>query len=217
MTEHEKHYTLGEDIASSVVHGLGFVLGIVELILLVVFSSLEGDPWLIVSCSVFGLTIVVLYGASTMYHSLRGTKSRYVFRILDHSSIFFLIAGTYTPYTLVVLRGVWGWILFGIVWLGFILGTVFKSIAVKKLKIISTILYVAMGWVILIALKELIIRTPTGALILLLIGGLAYTAGVPFYAIKKIPYNHAIWHVFVLAGTTFHFLSVFLFIIPLLS
>lgn len=211
----EKIYSTGEEIANSIVHGIGWALGIAELVLLVVFSSMDGDPWLIVSCTIFGVTIVIMYASSTMYHSLQGARSKYVFKILDHSSIFFLIAGTYTPFTLVYLRGGLGWLLFSIVWIGFVLGTVFKSLAVKKLNILSTAIYVAMGWVILIAIRKLFETVPTGGIILLLLGGLAYTLGVPFYGIKKIPYNHAIWHLFVLAGTTFHFFSVFLYVIPI--
>ncbi|MGA1822097.1 MAG: PAQR family membrane homeostasis protein TrhA [Thermoplasmatota archaeon] len=204
----------GEEIASSVTHGIGFILGTVELILLVVFSSLYGDAWTIVSCSIFGATIVMMYAMSTLYHGLRGRRVKHIFKILDHSSIFFLIAGTYTPFTLVFLRGPWGWTLFGIVWAGFILGTVFKSLAVKKMNILSTATYIIMGWGAVIALKELIDKVPPGALIFLILGGLMYTIGVPFYAMKKIPFNHAVWHLFVLAGTTFHFLSVFLYVIP---
>lgn len=217
MEKEKPEYTTGEEIASSVIHGIGCVLGIAALILLVVFSSIYGDVWTIVSCSIFGVTIVVMYAMSTLYHSLRGQRVKHLFKIFDHSSIFFLIAGTYTPFTLVFLRGPWGWALFGFVWTGFILGTVFKSLAVKKMKILSTITYVAMGWVVVIAMKELITKVPAGGLIFLVLGGLMYTLGVPFYVSKKIPFNHAIWHLFVLAGTVFHFLSIFLYVIPLPS
>jgi len=215
MSKISPEYTIGEEVASSVIHGIGFILGILELSLLVVFSSANGDPWMIVSCSIFGATIVLMYAMSTLYHSFQGSKVKHLFKIFDHSSIFFLIAGTYTPFTLVYLRGPWGWSMFGFVWITTILGTVFKSLAVKKLKVLSTIAYVVMGWVVVIAIRELILRVPSGGLIFLLLGGLMYTLGVPFYALKRIPFNHAIWHLFVLAGTTFHFLSIFLYVIPI--
>jgi hemolysin III len=215
MKEPAHSYTVNEEIASSVIHGVGWMLGIAELILLVIFSAIYGSIWHIVSCTVFGVTIVVMYAVSTVYHSLRGSGAKHVFKILDHSSIFLLIAGTYTPYTLVFLRGLSGWVLFGIVWTGFILGTVFKSFAIKKLKILSVVLYIIMGWSVIPVIGEVIKRVPAGGVILLFTGGVFYTVGVPFYILKRIPFNHAIWHLFVLAGTTFHFLSVFLYVIPI--
>jgi hemolysin III len=179
----------------------------------VVFSSFTGDPWLIVSCTVFGAGLVLLYSNSTMYHALQARTAKKVFKILDHSSIFFLIAATYTPYTLVVLRGVWGWLLFGIVWGGFVLGTVMKVFFAGRYKWISVGIYIALGWCVLLAIGPVIRNLPLPGLILLAAGGVSYSIGALIYAKKGLRYSHAIWHIYVLIGSLFHFLSVFFYVI----
>ena len=216
MFEVVREYTKGEEIASSVVHGIGWVLSIAMLVLLVVFSAIFGDAWHIVSCSIYGATIVLMYASSTMYHSLTNKKAKYVFKVLDHSSIYFLIAGTYTPITLTVLRGVWGWVLFGFVWSLVAFGTVFKAVMVERFKVLSVIIYGVMGWSIVLFLPVVLEKVPFGALGLILAGGICYTAGIPFYAMHTREYMHSIWHVFVLGGTVFQFIGILLFVIPVL-
>lgn len=216
MIKGTRKYGVGEEIANSVIHGIGWVMGIACLSLLVVFASLYGNAWHIVSCSIYGATIILLYASSTLYHSIANRTAKRVFKVLDHSSIYFLIAGSYTPITLVFLRDGWGWPLFGFVWLCVIVGTVTKTIWVDRFKALSLVLYVAMGWCILIALPWVITKVPLGALILIAEGGIAYTLGVPFYAMHDREYFHSIWHVFVLGGTVLQFFGIFFFVIPLM-
>ncbi len=204
-----------EEIANSITHGAGAALSVAGLSPLVVLASIYGGPAHIVGCSVFGTTLVLLYTASTLYHSFQGARVKRIFKTIDHSCIYLLIAGTYTPFTLVSLKGAWGWILFGIIWGMALLGIVFKVFYVYRFRILSTLVYIAMGWLVVIAGKTLIDRVPPGGLALLLSGGLAYTGGVLFYACKKIPYHHAIWHLFVLAGSVLHYFAVMLYVLPL--
>ena len=206
--------TLGEEIANSITHGVGWVFAISALVLLIVFSSIYGDAWHIVSCTIYGVGLVLMYTNSTMYHSLQGRKVKKVFKILDHSSIYFLIAATYTPYTLTILRGPWGWTLFGIVWGGFIFGSVFKAFAAGKYKWVSVMVYIALGWCVLLAIGPLIRSLPYEGLILLLAGGICYSLGAVIYAKKGIKYSHAVWHLYVLLGSIFHFFSIFFYVIP---
>lgn len=206
--------TIGEEIANSITHGIGSVLAIIGLVLLVVFSSIRGDAWTIVSCTIFGVGLVLLYANSTMYHSLRSRTAKSVFQILDHSAIFFLIAASYTPYTLTILRGPMGWVLFGLVWGGFVLGTFFKVFFTGKLKVLSVALYLIMGWAVLLAIKQVFVALPIDGLVLLAGGGIAYTLGAFIYAKKGIRYSHSVWHLYVLAGSIMHFFSIFLYIIP---
>ncbi|MEA3558787.1 MAG: hemolysin III family protein [Candidatus Thermoplasmatota archaeon] len=207
-------YTIREEIANSITHGVGWALAIAGLVLLVVFSSLDGDPWLITSCTIFGVGLVLMYTNSTMYHAIQLRRAKKVFKILDHSSIYFLIAATYTPFTLTVLRGTWGWILFGIVWSGFLLGTVFKVFFSDKFKWLSIAIYITLGWCILLAIKPIIDNLATGGLILLAAGGVAYSIGALIYARKGIRYSHSVWHIYVLIGSIFHFACIFFYVIP---
>jgi hemolysin III len=206
--------TIGEEIANSITHGIGWVFGISALVLLIVFSSMYGDPWYIVSCTIYGVGLVLMYANSTMYHSLQGPRVKKVFKILDHCAIYFLIAATYTPYTLTILRGPWGWTLFGIVWGGFILGSVFKAFSAGKFKWVSVVIYIALGWCVLLAIGPLIRNLPYEGLILLLAGGICYSLGALIYAKKGVKYSHAVWHLYVLLGSIFHFFSVFFYVIP---
>ncbi len=202
----------GEEIANSITHGVGVGISIAALVLLLVFTSSKSDPWRIVSFSIFGATMIALYLSSTLYHSFRNKRVRQFFRILDHSSIFLLIAGSYTPITLICLRGPWGWSLFGMVWGIAITGIILKAFAMHKLKYVSVILYILMGWLILVAIKPMLQSVPMGMLVWLIIGGLCYTFGVIFYVWKKLPYHHAVWHLFVLAGSVSHFFGMLFYL-----
>ncbi|MGA1873671.1 MAG: PAQR family membrane homeostasis protein TrhA [Thermoplasmatota archaeon] len=208
-------YSTCEEIANSITHGVGWALSIAALVLLIVFSSIQGDPWLIVSCTLFGFGLVLLYANSTMYHAIQTRRVKKVFKILDHSSIFFLIAATYTPYTLTILRGTWGWILFGIVWGGFIFGTIMKVFFAGRFKWLSVGIYILLGWSVLLAIRPVIESLPFPGLLLLVAGGISYSVGALIYTKKKIRYSHAVWHVYVMIGSILHFFSVFFYIIPM--
>jgi hemolysin III len=198
----------GEEIANSVSHGVGFIAALVATPFLVVAAGRRGDSAAIVGASMFAGTAAVLYLASTLYHALPKNKAKRVFRVIDHSAIFLLIAGTYTPFTLGVLRGAWGWTLFGLVWSLAILGIVLKSVAGIGYPRLSTALYVAMGWLALIAIRPLWIHVPIAGWLWLIAGGVAYTSGIAFYAAERVGYCHFVWHVFVLMGTVCHFFAV---------
>jgi hemolysin III len=200
--------SLGEEIANSVSHGVGFFLALVATPFLVVAAARRGDSAAIVGASVFAATTAVLYLASTLYHALPKNKAKQIFRIIDHSAIFLLIAGTYTPFTLGVLRGTWGWTLFGLVWSLAILGIVLKSVGGIGYPRLSTALYVGMGWLALIAIRPLWVHVPVEGWLWLIAGGLAYTSGIAFYAAERVRYGHFVWHVFVLMGTVCHFFAV---------
>ena len=208
-------YSLHEDFANSITHGAGFILSIIGMCVLIAFASIYGNVWHVVSCSIYGSTLVFLYTASTLYHSIQLAKAKRVLRTLDHSSIFLFIAGTYTPFTLVNLQGPWGWSLFGIIWALAVIGILFQTTLLRKGAIVSVAFYVAMGWVVVAAIKPMLSLVDMGGLVLLLLGGLAYTTGVVFYVWRQMPYNHAIWHVFVLAGSALHFFAILLYVIPL--
>lgn len=208
------HYSIGEEIAHAVTHGLGILLSIGGLAVLVAFSALYGDAWHITSTSIYGTTLILLYTASTLYHGLPHAKAKQVLQRLDHAAIFLLIAGTYTPFTLVNLRGGWGWTLFGLVWGIAIAGMVLELACKKRYKRLSITLYLGLGWLVLIAIKPMLTSVDTGGLILLLAGGLCYSGGVIFYVWKKLTYHHAVWHLFVLAGSVLHFFSVLFYVVP---
>jgi hemolysin III len=198
---------------NSITHLVGAGIAIVGLALLVVSASFTGDPWKIVSASIYGTTLVALYIFSTLYHSLRGENKR-VFRKLDHTAIYLLIAGTYTPFTLVTLRGGWGWTLFGIVWSLAAVGMAQETLFVRRRRLVSVTLYLIMGWIIVIAAPVVSQKLELSALILLGTGGLFYTVGVLFYAFdKKIAHGHGIWHLFVAGGSLSHYMAVFLYVI----
>ena len=201
-------YSFREEIASSVTHGIGAGLSVAGLTLLVVLAAIYGDVWRVVSFSIFGSTLVILYLASTLYHSFQNPRIKRVLRVLDHASIYLLIAGSYTPFLLVSMRGVWGWTLFGIVWGLALMGVAFKVFFIGRYEVLATAAYVLMGWLCVIAFKEMLVKVPPGGMIFLIIGGVVYTAGVIFYAWEKLPYNHAIWHLFVMGGSFCHFFAV---------
>jgi hemolysin III len=203
-----------DELANSVTHGIGLGLSIAGFAALLVLAILRGGAWQIVSCAIYGVTLICLYVSSTLYHALPSRRVKRIFRIFDHSAIFLLIAGTYTPFLLVNLRGAWGWSLFGIVWSLAAAGIVFKTWFVDRHPVLSTGVYVLMGWLALIAVKPLFHAVPTAGLIWLLAGGLMYTVGVVFYASERIPYNHVIWHLFVMAGSICHYVAVVYSVIP---
>lgn len=210
----ESEYWRNQEIANSVTHGLGIALSVAGLIVLVVLASLHATVWHIVSFSIFGASLVLLYTASTLYHSFRSPRVKQVLHIIDHSSIYLLIAGSYTPFVLVTLRGAWGWSLFGVVWGIALAGIVLKTFFTGRYKMASTILYLLMGWMIVVAIKPLAHAVPVGGIVWLAAGGLAYTIGAVIYMWKTIPYHHAIWHLFVLAGSICHYFSVLLYVLP---
>ncbi len=208
-------YTFREEIVNSLTHALGTALSIGGLIVLIVRAVNYGTAWHVVSFTVFGGTLVLLYSTSTLYHCLPDGTAKRLFDILDHSAIYLLIAGTYTPFTLVTLRGGWGWSIFGVIWACAIGGIILKSVFFGRFQKISIALYMGMGWLCLVAVREIVVHVPRLSLALLLFGGLSYTLGVVFYAWRKLPYNHAVWHVFVLCGSTLHFLSVLALLQPM--
>lgn len=203
-----------EEVANTITHGIGLLLSIVGLVVLLVLAALRGTAWHIVACSIYGATLICLYTASTLYHAVISPRVKRALRIFDHSAIYLLIAGTYTPFLLVSLRGPWGWSLFGVIWGLALAGVLFKFWFVERFVILSTAVYIAMGWLVVIAAKPVITHVPFTTLIWLLAGGLAYTGGVIFFAAKRIPYSHAIWHLFVLAGSICHYFAVLSAVIP---
>jgi len=215
----EKEYklpkqTLGEEIANSITHGVGSALATAALTILVVFAALKGDTWRVVSFAIYGGSLVLMYTSSTLYHSITNIKAKHYFRIMDHSSIFVLIAGTYTPITLLALRGTgWGWTIFGLIWGLAILGILFKLMFYGKLEKLSVVFYILMGWLAVVAIKPMLANLPTGLLIWIALGGISYTLGIIFYAWTKMPYSHSIWHLFVLGGSVCHFFGILLYLV----
>ena len=206
-------YTPGEELANSLTHGLGLVFSIIGLAVLVAAAAASGMRAL-VSCAVFGVCLVVLYTTSTLYHSAKGSQSKQLLRTLDHVAIFLLIAGTYTPFVLITLHGVWGWTLFAIVWTLAALGVIFELSALRRFRGAMVALYVGMGWVGLIAIKPLVAALPAPALWLMFGGGISYTAGVLFYRRHSLRYHHAVWHLFVLGGSALHYFAVLWYVLP---
>lgn len=203
-----------DELANAITHGVGLLLAAAGACVLLVLVSLHGSARHIVTCSIYGSTLVFMYAASTLYHSVRMPRAKHVLRIVDHSAIYLLIAGTYTPFTLVQIRGAWGWTLFGLVWGLTVVGIAWKALFVRRFAIVSGIIYVLMGWMVVIAVKPLLQRVPLGAIAWLVAGGVAYTAGLLFFAAKRIPHHHAIWHIFVLVGSVCHYLAVLLYVVP---
>jgi hemolysin III len=206
-------FSKGEEIANSITHGIGALLSIAALVLLIIFSSLYGNAWHVVSFTLFGVTMVLLYTSSTLVHSFPAGKAKDVFEIMDHSAIYFFIAGTYTPFLFIAVKGSLGWTLFGIVWGLAIGGTIFKAFFVKKYLFASTILYVLMGWLIVLAWNPLVEHIPHNGVTLLVIGGVLYTVGAIFYLWRGFRFHHAIWHLFVLGGTATHFFAVLFYLL----
>lgn len=209
------YYDPKEEKLNVISHGLGLVLSIVALVLLVVYSSIYGSNWHIVSFSIYGASLILLYSASTLYHYVQNPKWRQKLNIFDHAAIYILIAGTYTPFTLVVLKGWVGWTIFGVSWALAIFGVIFKLYFTGKYDKISTMAYVLMGWLIIFAIKPLINNFPIEGLLWLLAGGIFYTIGAILYSIRSVKYNHAIFHIFVLLGSFSHFIAVFFYVLPI--
>ena len=213
MARELSHPTLGEEIANSITHGIGALLSIAGMVVLVIVAAVRGTAWHIVGAAVFGGSLILLYLCSTLYHALPGKRVKRVFKILDHSAIYILIAGTYTPFAIISLRGSWGWSLLAIIWTLAITGVVFKSVLIHRLRRLSTVIYVLMGWLAVVAIRPLLQVLPWHGFVWLLAGGLAYTAGVIFYS-SRYRYSHAIWHLFVLAGSVCHYCAVYLYVVP---
>jgi len=197
-----------QELANTLTHGVGVLAALVGGAVLVVLASAGGDPWRIVGAAVFTATLVLLYAASTLYHAVHSPRAKSRLKVLDHAAIYLLIAGTYTPFTLVGLRGGWGWSLFGVIWGLAVAGVVFKLFAAGRFPRISTGIYIAMGWLILIAVGPMLRHLEPAVLGWLLAGGLAYTAGTYFYHNRRLAYSHAVWHGFVMAGSACHAVAV---------
>ena len=215
MGKIKRKYTLGEEIFSSVSHGVGACLSIAGTVVFLVFSVIYGNALAVVSSAIYGASLIILYTMSTLYHSFTNERVKHFFQIMDHNTIFLLIAGTYTPITLYILGGVTGWILFSVVWVASIIGITLNSINMEKAKIPSLICYIATGWVIIFAIKPLIAKVPFLSALFLVLGGVIYTVGVVFYVIKKVKYFHPIWHIFTVLGSAFHYFSILIAIIKM--
>jgi len=207
-------YSLGEEIANSITHGIGAGLSIAGLTLLVALAVMNGNIYQIVSFSIYGATLTILYLASTLYHSFQQPRVKRIFRIFDHAAIFLLIAGTYTPFLLVGVRGTIGWTLLVVVWGLALLGVGFKALFINRFQKLSVLAYILMGWLSVIAAKEMLANIPLGGLIWLAAGGAIYTIGIIFYALKKYRYTHTVWHVFVLGGSICHYFAILLYLAP---
>ena len=208
-------YTKKEEVANAITHGIGVLLSIAALVFLIIFSAQQGNAWHVTAATIYGVSMLTLFVASTLVHSFPEGKAKDVFEIFDHSAIYFFIAGTYTPIMLIAVHGTLGWTLLSIVWAVAIVGTVFKAFFVKKFLFLSTLLYIAMGWMIVIAWGPLSANLPATGVNLLMIGGLLYTVGAIFYVWRGFPFHHAVWHLFVLGGSAAHFFAVLLYILPI--
>jgi len=213
MSGVDEPFDAAEELANGLTHGFGLLLGIAGLVLVVVFAALRGTVWHVVGGSIFGATLVLLYASSTLYHSLRPGRAKRLFGIFDHAAIFLLIAGTYTPFMLGPLRGPWGWTLFGMIWALAICGVLLEAITKGRARRLQLALYLGMGWLIVVALKPLVDNVSPGGLALLGAGGAAYTLGVIFYVWKRLRYHHAIWHLFVIAGSVCHVLAILFYVV----
>jgi len=203
-----------EEIANSVTHGFGLLLSIAGFVVLLVLAILHGTASHIVACSVYGATLICLYTASTLYHAVISPRLKRAMKIFDHSAIYLLIAGTYTPFLLLYLRGAWGWSLFGVVWGLAFAGIAFKFWFVDHFQHLSTAVYLAMGWLVVVAAKPVLAHVPTSTLLWLAAGGLLYSSGVIFYLWKRLPYSHLVWHLFVLGGSVCHYFAVLRSVLP---
>ncbi|WP_010098633.1 PAQR family membrane homeostasis protein TrhA [Ornithinibacillus scapharcae] len=206
-------FSKGEEIANAITHGIGVILSIAGLVLLIVFSALNGSALHVVSFTIFGATMVILYTSSTLVHALPPGKAKDLFEIFDHSSIYLFIAGTYTPFTLLVIKGGLGWTMFGVIWGLALAGIVFKAYFVKKFLFTSTLLYLLMGWLVVLGWNRIVENIAYEGVVLLVAGGLCYTIGTIFYMWRAFKYHHMVWHLFVLAGTICHFFCVLLFLV----
>ena len=207
-------YRRGDEFASSLLHCLGIVLSIVGLAALVAFAAQRGAALDVVACAVYGVTLILLYTASTLYHAIPVVAAKPLLRTLDHIAIYLLIAGTYTPFTLIALPGAWGWSLFAAVWTLALVGSVLELGGFRRWRKLAVLLYVGMGWIGMLAFKPLAAHLQAGGMDLLVGGGVAYTLGVPFYLWRRLPYQHTLWHAFVLAGSVLHYFAVLLYVLP---
>jgi hemolysin III len=210
----ERLFTLSEEILHSVTHGIAAGLAIVGLTLLVVLAVINGNVYQIVSFSIFGSTLVLLYLASTFYHGIQNPRLKRKFKIFDHASIYLLIAGTYTPFLLIALRGTTGWTLLVVVWGIALAGVIYKILFIERFQVLSVVSYILLGWLCVFVFKEMLVSIPMGGIIWLVVGGLFYMVGVIFYALQKIPYMHVVWHFFVLGGSICHYIAVLLYLAP---
>ena len=213
MANGVSEYSLIEEIWHAITHGVGLLLSIAGLTVLVAYATLQGSVLAITSSAIFGTTLIITYGASTLYHAISHTNIKNFFKQLDHASIYFLIAGTYTPITLISVGGTLGWSIFATVWTVAIIGVILKFAYPNRFEKLSLVLYLLLGWLIVVAVKPLFENMESGGLWLMLAGGLSYTFGVIFYVWDNLPFNHAIWHLFVLGGSTLHFFMVLLYAI----
>jgi len=203
-------YTLGEEIVNAITHGLGALLGVAGTVYMIVISAIKGDSWWVVTSAIYGFTLILLFTMSTIYHALKPNRAKKVFRVFDHASIYLLIAGTYTPITLGVMRNALGWVLFSVVWGISILGIVLNSISIEKFKKISMVFYIITGWAVIMAVQPMLSLMTVKGLLLMLFGGIAYTGGIAFFAMKKVRYMHSIWHIFVLLGAVLQYFAILL-------
>jgi hemolysin III len=205
-------YTDREELAHSITHGFGVVCSVVGLVLMVIFSARYGTIWHVVSTTIFGATLVLLYTSSTLYHSYKDLRAKQILRKFDHAAIFLLIAGSYTPFLLVTLRGAWG--MLSVVWGLAAIGVALKFWFAGRFRVVSTLIYIGMGWLVLVFFKPLAMSLPHDGLVWLFAGGLCYTGGTLFYLWKRLPYHHAIWHLFVLGGSACHWVAIFFYVVP---
>ncbi len=208
-------YSVGEEIANALTHGIGALLGVAALTLMIVMSVKYSDTARVISSLIYGSSLILLYLASTLYHSIQSPRAKRIFQLLDHCAIYILIAGTYTPFMLISLKGTWGYSLLIAIWSLAIFGIVFKVIFHDRYAKVSLFTYLAMGWLCILVGGEMLSKIPTGGLLFLLAGGLAYTFGTIFFVLDRIPFNHAIWHLFVLAGSVCHFFAIYQYVLPI--
>lgn len=214
QADHGHPYSLGEEIANAVTHGVGAVLSVAALVALVFIAALWGNGWHLASAIVYGVTMFLLYIASTLYHAITHAKARRVFKVIDHAGIYLLIAGTYTPFTLVTIRDDGGWWLFAVVWTLAAIGIALEAFWVDRPKWLSVLVYLGMGWLAIFAIKPIAANLEPAGVWLLIGGGLAYTLGTIFYVLKRVKFMHTVWHLWVLAGSVLHFLAVMLYVFP---
>ncbi len=207
-------YSAGEEIANALTHGMGALLGVVALVLMVILSLQHADTARLISSVIYGSSLVLLYLASMLYHSLRSPRAKSVFQLLDHCAIYLLIAGTYTPFMLISVKGTWGYSILIAIWGLAVSGILFKVRFHDRFARLSLTIYLAMGWLCVLIGGQMLEQIPPGGLIFLVAGGLAYTLGTIFFVLDRIPFNHAIWHLFVMAGSTFHFFAIYLYVLP---